>query len=125
MTSGYAASQPFIADTRLISSSISTGTALAAAMRWPCGSRPQGRSSAGHPLIGRLIDGAILSLFAIASGIAGVGAKRLHPRMAMVLGAIASASGVGLLALAAARHHLRSALAILLLWLLFEGRLFG
>jgi MFS family permease len=62
-----------------------------------------------HDLVGSsnaFVNGAILSLFAIASGIAGVGAKRLHPRTATVLGAIASASGVGLLALAAARHAL-------------------
>jgi MFS family permease len=62
-----------------------------------------------HDLVGSsnaFVNGAILSLFAIVSGIAGVGAKRLSPRAAMILGAVASASGVGLLALAAARHAL-------------------
>jgi MFS family permease len=62
-----------------------------------------------HDLVGSsnaFVSGAILSLFAIVSGIVGVAAKRLNPRMAMVWGALASASGVGLLALAAARHAL-------------------
>ena len=62
-----------------------------------------------HDLVGSsnaFVNGAILSLFAIVSGIVGVAAKRLNPRTAMVLGALASASGVGLLAIAAARHAL-------------------
>ena len=62
-----------------------------------------------HDLVGSsnaFVNGAILSLFAIVSGIVGVAAKRLNPRVAMILGALASASGVGLLALAATRHAL-------------------
>jgi predicted MFS family arabinose efflux permease len=62
-----------------------------------------------HDLVGSsnaFINGAILSLFAIVSGIVGVGAKRLSPRVAMISGALASAAGVALLALAAARHAL-------------------
>lgn len=62
-----------------------------------------------HDLVGSsnaFINGAILSLFAIVSGIVGIGAKRLSPRVAMISGALASAAGVALLALAAARHAL-------------------
>jgi MFS family permease len=62
-----------------------------------------------HDLVGSssaLVNGAILSLFAIVSGIVGVAAKRLDPRTAMAAGAVASAGGVGLLALAAAHHAL-------------------
>ena len=62
-----------------------------------------------HDLVGSsnaFVNGAILSLFAIVSGIIGVAAKHLNPRTAMILGALASASGVGLLALAAMRHAL-------------------
>jgi MFS family permease len=62
-----------------------------------------------HDLVGSsnaFVNGAILSLFAIVSGIVGVAAKRLDPRTAMAAGAVASAGGVGLLALAAAHHAL-------------------
>jgi MFS family permease len=62
-----------------------------------------------HDLVGSsnaFVNGAILSLFAIVSGIIGVAAKRLDPRTAMAAGAVASAGGVGLLALAAAHHAL-------------------
>jgi predicted MFS family arabinose efflux permease len=62
-----------------------------------------------HDLVGSsnaLVNGAILSLFAIMSGIVGVAARRLSPRAAMLSGSVASAAGVGLLALAAARHTL-------------------
>jgi MFS family permease len=62
-----------------------------------------------HDLVGSsnaFVNGATLSLFAIVSGIVGVAAKRLSPRTAMISGALASAAGVGLLALAAARHAL-------------------
>ena len=62
-----------------------------------------------HDLVGSsnaFVNGAILSLFAIVSGIVGVAAKRLSPRAAIIQGALASASGVGLLVLAATRHAL-------------------
>ncbi|SDT32102.1 MFS transporter [Bradyrhizobium canariense] len=62
-----------------------------------------------HDLVGSsnaFVNGAILSLFAIVSGIVGVAARRLDPRMAMASGAFASAAGVGLLALASACHAL-------------------
>jgi predicted MFS family arabinose efflux permease len=62
-----------------------------------------------HDLVGSsnaFVNGATLSLFAIVSGIVGVAAKRLSPRTAMISGALASAAGVGLLALAAVRHAL-------------------
>jgi hypothetical protein len=62
-----------------------------------------------HDLVGSsnaFVNGAILSLFATVSGIVGVAAKRLSPRTAMISGALASAAGVGLLALAAALHVL-------------------
>ncbi len=62
-----------------------------------------------HDLVGSsnaFVNGAILSLFAIVSGVTGIAARRLNPRLAMALGAFASAAGVGLLALAAARHAL-------------------
>ncbi len=62
-----------------------------------------------HDLVGSsnaFVNGATLSLFAIVSGIVGVAARRLKPRLAMISGALASAAGVGLLALAAADHSL-------------------
>jgi Major Facilitator Superfamily len=62
-----------------------------------------------HDLVGSsnaFVNGAILSLFAVVSGVVSVAAKRLNPRVAMISGALASASGVGLLALAAMRHGL-------------------
>ena len=62
-----------------------------------------------HDLVGSpnaFVNGAILSLFAIVSGITGVAAKRLPPRTAMMLGALASTTGVGLLTSAAMRHAL-------------------
>jgi predicted MFS family arabinose efflux permease len=62
-----------------------------------------------HDLVGSsnaLVNGATLSLFAIVSGIVGVAAKRLKPLVAMIVGALASAGGVGLLSLAAALHSL-------------------
>jgi len=45
-----------------------------------------------------LVNGAALSLFAIAAGVFGIAARSLRPRLAMTLGAIASAAGMGLLA---------------------------
>jgi hypothetical protein len=53
-----------------------------------------------------LVNGAALSLFAIASGVVGIGARTLQPRTAMTAGAAASAAGMALLAAAVARHHL-------------------
>jgi MFS family permease len=62
-----------------------------------------------HDLVGSpnaLVNGAILSLFAIVSGAVGIVGRSLKPRVAMIRGAIASASGMGLLALAVALHAL-------------------
>ena len=58
-----------------------------------------------------LVNGAALSLFAITSGVLGIVARRLRPRLAIVLGAIASASGMGLLAVSVAWHALSIFLA--------------
>jgi hypothetical protein len=58
-----------------------------------------------------LANGAALSLFAITSGVLGIVARRLRPRLAMTLGAIASAAGMGLLALSVACHGLSIFLA--------------
>jgi predicted MFS family arabinose efflux permease len=62
-----------------------------------------------HDLVGSpnaLVNGAALSLFAIVSGVIGVVAKRLPFRVAMTMGALASAAGMALLAVAVARHDL-------------------
>jgi MFS family permease len=62
-----------------------------------------------HDLIGSpnaLVNGAVLSLFAIVSGAASIVARPLTARTAMTLGAVASATGMGLLALAVALHGL-------------------
>ena len=53
-----------------------------------------------------LVNGATLSLFAIASAVVGIGARRLQPRAAMTGGAAASALGMAMLAAAVAHHHL-------------------
>jgi MFS family permease len=53
-----------------------------------------------------LVNGAALSLFAISSGVLGIVARDLRPRPAMMLGAIASAAGMGLLAFSVAWHGL-------------------
>jgi predicted SnoaL-like aldol condensation-catalyzing enzyme len=53
-----------------------------------------------------LVNGAALSLFAIASAVVGIGARRLQPRAATIGGAAASALGMVLLAAAVAHHHL-------------------
>jgi MFS family permease len=58
-----------------------------------------------------LINGAALSLFAIASGVLGIVARDLRPRSAMMLGATASTAGMGLLALSVAWHGLSIFLA--------------
>jgi hypothetical protein len=62
-----------------------------------------------HDLVGSsnaFVNGGILSLFALVSGIVGVAARRRSPRAAMVSGAVASAAGVALLALAVAYRAL-------------------
>jgi predicted MFS family arabinose efflux permease len=62
-----------------------------------------------HDLVGSpnaLVNGAALSLFAITSGVLGIVARDLHPRPAMLLGAIASAAGMGLIAFSVAWHGL-------------------
>jgi MFS family permease len=53
-----------------------------------------------------LVNGAALSLFAIAAAVVGIGARRLRARTAMTAGAAASAAGMALLATAVARHQL-------------------
>ncbi len=52
------------------------------------------------------VNGAVLSLFAIVSGAVGLIALSLPARRAMMLGALASTAGMGLLAIAVARHDL-------------------
>ena len=62
-----------------------------------------------HDLVGSpnaFVNGAVLSLFAIVSGIVGIVARSLPARTAMTLGALGSTTGMGLLAMAVARHHL-------------------
>src|SRR3982075_4148993 len=67
------------------------------------------RDPVGSP--NALVNGAALSLFAIAAGVVGIGASTLHPRPAMPAAAAASAAGMALLAAAVARHHLQVFLA--------------
>jgi predicted MFS family arabinose efflux permease len=62
-----------------------------------------------HDLMGSsnaFVNGAVLSLFAIVSGATGVFARSLPARLAMVLGALASATGMGLVAVSVALHSL-------------------
>jgi hypothetical protein len=62
-----------------------------------------------HDLVGSpnaFVNGAVLSLFAIVSGMVGIVARSLPARTAMTLGALGSTTGMGLLAMAVARHHL-------------------
>jgi predicted MFS family arabinose efflux permease len=62
-----------------------------------------------HDLVGTpnaLVGGAVLSLFAIVSGATSIAAMSLQARAAMIAGALASAAGMALLALAVARHDL-------------------
>lgn len=62
-----------------------------------------------HDLVGSpnaLVNGAVLSLFAIVSGTVSFVARPLAARTAMALGAFASATGMGLLALAVGLHGL-------------------
>lgn len=62
-----------------------------------------------HDLVGSsnaFVNGAVLSLFAILSGVVGIVARSFPVRIAMLLGAVTSATGMGLLSLAVARHDL-------------------
>ena len=62
-----------------------------------------------HDLIGSpnaLVNGAVLSLFAIVSGAVSIVARSLTAQIAMTLGAFASATGMELLAMAVALHGL-------------------
>ncbi len=62
-----------------------------------------------HDLIGssnQLINGAVLAIFALTSGVFTIVGRALPVRLAMALGALASAAGMGLMALAVARHEL-------------------
>jgi predicted MFS family arabinose efflux permease len=62
-----------------------------------------------HDLVGTpnaFIGGAVLSLFAIMSGATGIVGRSLPARIAMTAGALVSATGMALLALAVAWHSL-------------------
>jgi MFS family permease len=62
-----------------------------------------------HDLVGTsnaLVGGATLSLFAIVFGATGIVGKFLPPRIGLITGALASATGMALLALAVQRHDL-------------------
>jgi predicted MFS family arabinose efflux permease len=62
-----------------------------------------------HDLVGSpnaFVNGGVLSLFAVMSGLVGLVGRLLPARVAMSLGALASATGMALLALAVARHDL-------------------
>ena len=62
-----------------------------------------------HDLVGSsnsLINGAVLSLFAVTSGAIGLLGRSLPTRPAMMFGAVASTAGMGLLITAVARHDL-------------------
>ncbi len=62
-----------------------------------------------HDLIGSpnaFVNGAVLSLFAIISGVVGVVTRSLPARRAMIFGALASAAGMVFLVIAVARHDL-------------------
>jgi hypothetical protein len=54
----------------------------------------------------QLVNGAVLAVFALVSGVFSVAGRALPPRLATVLGAFASAAGMGLLALATSFHIL-------------------
>jgi predicted MFS family arabinose efflux permease len=62
-----------------------------------------------HDLVGTsnaFVGGAVLSLFAIVSGATSIVGRAVSARAAMILGALASTAGMGLLALAVLRHDL-------------------
>jgi MFS family permease len=54
----------------------------------------------------QLVNGAVLAVFAIVSGIFSLAGRKLPPRLAMMLGALASSAGMGLVALAVKQHSL-------------------
>ena len=64
-----------------------------------------------------LVNGAALSLFAITSGVVAISTRGLRPQPAMLLGALASIAGMGLLALSVVRQ----ALSIFLTSAVFAG----
>ena len=67
-----------------------------------------------HDLVGSpnaLLNGAALPIFAITVGVLGIVARDLRPRPAMMLGATASAAGMGLLAVSVAWQGLAIFLA--------------
>jgi MFS family permease len=53
-----------------------------------------------------LVNGFALSLFAITSGVVGIAARGLRPRLSIALGALASATGMSLLATSVGLHGL-------------------
>jgi MFS family permease len=62
-----------------------------------------------HDLVGSpnaFVNGAVLSLFAIVSGVVGIVARSFRAPVAMILGALASATGMGLLTLSVVLHNL-------------------
>lgn len=62
-----------------------------------------------HDLVGSpnsFVNGAVLSIFAVVSGTVGMLSRRLQARLAMILGALASATGMTLLASSVALHNL-------------------
>src|SRR6266850_1909051 len=66
------------------------------------GSEAHGRWRPKTPFIPKRLR----NVFAVASAVVGIGARRLQPRAAMTGGAAASALGMVLLAAAVAQHHL-------------------
>ena len=62
-----------------------------------------------HDLVGSanvFINGAVLAIFPIVLGVVGVLGRRLRTRVSMILGAFASATGMGLLTVSVALHAL-------------------
>jgi hypothetical protein len=62
-----------------------------------------------HDLVGSpnlLVNGAVLSLFPILLGAVGILGRSPSARIALILGSLASATGMGMLALAVAFHNL-------------------
>jgi MFS family permease len=71
-----------------------------------------------HDLVGSpnaLVNGAVLSLFAIMSAVVGVAAGSRSARLTMILGALGSATSMGLLATAVALHALPVFLAAMVM----------
>ena len=62
-----------------------------------------------HDLVGSrngFVNGAVLAVFPIVLGMVGILGRRLSVRLSMMLGAVASASGMGLLTVSVAHHQL-------------------